>query len=330
MSLETKEVCIAVIGTGGVGSVFINQLANLHKTYPVSLRLIYIAMVDKALYHSNYSNINIGTAVNTMEKKGVAPPNFSSVIDYLKGAPGRVIVGDNTSSYELWESITNAAKEGDSFIFHESSVGAGMPAISILQEMVKTGDEITRIEGVFSGTMSHLFYNYSTTSGNSGGNWFETVRQAKNLGYTEPDPRDDLNGLDVARKVTIPARIAGCPIESPTSFPVESLILKELESTKRGDVFLQKLPAFDQQMQDRKLKAEKQGKVLCYIDSVDMALGKATVGLQMLDKSYLIANLKGSNNLISFYTKRYNQLPLIIRGAGAGVNVTAIGITGDC
>ncbi|KAM5359528.1 hypothetical protein ACJA88_015106 [Fusarium oxysporum] len=273
MSLETKEVCIAVIGTGGVGSVFINQLANLHKTYPVSLRLIYIAMVDKALYHSNYSNINIGTAVNTMEKKGVAPPNFSSVIDYLKGAPGRVIVGDNTSSYELWESITNAAKEGDSFIFHESSVGAGMPAISILQEMVKTGDEITRIEGVFSGTMSHLFYNYSTTSGNSGGNWFETVRQAKNLGYTEPDPRDDLNGLDVARKVTIPARIAGCPIESPTSFPVESLILKELESTKRGDVFLQKLPAFDQQMQDRKLKAEKQGKVLCYIDSVDIALG---------------------------------------------------------
>ncbi|KAJ4135337.1 Homoserine dehydrogenase [Fusarium oxysporum] len=181
-----------------------------------------------------------------MEKKGVAPPNFSSVINYLKGAPGRVIVGDNTSSYELWESITNAAKEGDSFIFYESSVGAGMPAISILQEMVETGDEITCIEGVFSGTISYLFYNYSTTSGNSGGNWSETIRQAKNLGYTEPDPRNNLNSLDVTCKVTIPARIAGCPIKSPTSFPVEPLILKELESTKRGNIFLQKLLAFNQ------------------------------------------------------------------------------------
>ncbi|RKK72729.1 hypothetical protein BFJ70_g15469 [Fusarium oxysporum] len=208
-----------------------------------------------------------------MEKKGVAPPNFSSVLDYLKGAPGRVIVGDNTSSYELWESITNAAKEGDSFVFHESSVGAGMPAISILQEMVKTGNEITRIEGIFSGTISHLFHNYSTTSGNSGGNWSETVCQAKNLGYTEPDLRDDLNSLNVARKVTILACIAGCPIESPTSYPVESLIPKELELPTRGDVFLQKLPAFNQQMQDRKLKAEKQGKVLCYINSIDIASG---------------------------------------------------------
>lgn len=314
-------------------------------------------MVDKALHYADYREIDIPTAVEAMEKHGAQPPSFSTVVNFLKDAPRPIIMADNTSSqgladmypeflrngisivtpnkkafsasYKLWKNIMEAAEAHESFIYHESSVGAGMPIISTLKDMVETGDQITRIEGVFSGTLSFLFNQYSSIDGSQGGEWSETVRLAKELGYTEPDPRDDLNGLDVARKVTILSRVAGCPIESPKSFPVESLIPKELESMMSADEFLDKLADFDHHMKGRRHAAHSVGKVLRYIGSVDIATGKAEVGVQIVDKSHPAANLKGSDNIISIYTKRYGALPLTIRGAGAGGDVTAMGVTGD-
>lgn len=194
--------------------------------------------------------------------------------------------------------------------------------------MVDTGDEVTKIEGVFSGTMSFLFNSFAPVEG-SGGQWSAEVKKAKDLGYTEPDPRDDLNGLDVARKLTILARLAGLPVESPTSFPVQSLIPKELESVASGDEFLQRLPEFDSQMEETKIAAQKQGKVVRFVGSIDVATKAVKVGLEMFDKSHPIAALKGSDNIISFYTKRYGANPLIIQGAGAGGEVTAMGVTSD-
>jgi homoserine dehydrogenase len=193
---------------------------------------------------------------------------------------------------------------------------------------VETGDEVTKIEGVFSGTMSFLFNSFAPTSG-AGGKWSAEVAKAKGLGYTEPDPRDDLNGLDVARKLTILARLAGLPIESPTSFPVQSLIPKELESVGSGEEFLEKLPAFDAQMEETKAAAEKEGKVVRFVGSIDVAAKQVKVGLEKFDLSHPIAALKGSDNIISFYTKRYGSNPLIIQGAGAGGEVTAMGVTSD-
>jgi homoserine dehydrogenase len=274
-------------------------------------------------------------------------------------APGKVVLVDNTSSqdvadayldflekgisivtpnkkafsgsYTLWQSIFTAASNGTGsggYIYHESSVGAGLPVISTLKDLVETGDEVIRIEGVFSGTMSFLFNSFQPTSG-GGGKFSAEVKTAKEKGFTEPDPRDDLNGLDVARKLTILARLAGLDVESPTSFPVESLIPKELESCSSGDEFLSRLPEFDGQMDELKASAEKEGKVVRFVGSVDVPKGAVKVGLEKFDKSHPIAALKGSDNIIAFYTKRYGDNPLIIQGAGAGGDVTAMGVTAD-
>lgn len=212
-------------------------------------------------------------------------------------------------------------------MYYESSVGAGLPVISTLKELVDTGDSVTKIEGVFSGTMSFLFNSFSPTEG-SGGKWSTEVIKAKELGYTEPDPRDDLNGLDVARKLTILARLVGIEVESPTSFPVQSLIPKELESVASGDEFLQKIPEFDARMEDIKIAAEKEGKVVRFVGSIDVAKKEVKVGLEKFDRSHPIAALKGSDNIISFTSARYPS-PLIVQGAGAGGEVTAMGVTGD-
>jgi homoserine dehydrogenase len=282
--------------------------------------------------------------------------SVSEAIAFLAAAPAKAILVDNTSSqdvadqypqvlskgvsivtpnkkafsgsYTLWQDIFSAAASTGAKVYHESSVGAGLPVISTLKDLVDTGDEVTRIEGVFSGTMSFLFNSFAPTEG-SGGKWSAEVTKAKELGYTEPDPRDDLNGLDVARKLTILARLAGLPVESPTSFPVQSLIPKELESVASGDEFLQKLTQFDSQMEETKVAAEKEGKVVRFVGSIDVAKKGVKVGLEKFDPSHPIAALKGSDNIISFYTKRYGANPLIIQGAGAGGEVTAMGVTAD-
>lgn len=159
------------------------------------------------------------------------------------------------------------------------------------------------------------------------------MSQAKELGYTEPDPRDDLNGMDVARKLTILARLAGLEVARPDAFPIESLIPSELASLPSSAdgiaQFMARLPEFDAQMSSVKDGAEKEGKVVRYVGSIDVATKTVKVGLQYFDKDSAIAGLKGSDNIISFYTKRYGSNPLIVQGAGAGGDVTAMGVSAD-
>ncbi|KAK3941607.1 homoserine dehydrogenase-domain-containing protein [Diplogelasinospora grovesii] len=355
-----RQVLVAVIGAGGVGKCFLSQLEFLAKKRPSpKLVLSYICTSKKAVYNDDYSDVGLSSDVlSTLASSSKAPLSLPKLLDYLVKSDSKAVLIDNTSSQDvadaypmflargisvvtpnkkafsgsrqLWIDIFNVsgAYPGAGHVFHESSVGAGLPVISTLKDLVQTGDEVTKIEGVFSGTMSFLFNSFAPTSG-SGGKWSEEVKKAKELGYTEPDPRDDLNGLDVARKLTILGRLAGLPIESPTSFPVQSLIPKELESVASGDEFLQKLPEFDSQMEEIKTAAEKEGKVVRFVGSIDMATKEVKVGLEKFDRSHPIAGLKGSNNMISFYTKRYGDSPLIIQGAGAGGEVTAMGVTSD-
>ncbi|OIW25299.1 hypothetical protein CONLIGDRAFT_656947 [Coniochaeta ligniaria NRRL 30616] len=355
--MTSKQVLIAIIGAGGVGKCFLSQLEVLARKRPSpQLSLCYICTSKKALYSSDYSAIATDSALSTLGSSSQTPLELPKLADYLASAQSKAILIDNTSSqdvadaypqflsrgvsivtpnkkafsgsYKLWQDIFAAAAESGAKVYHESSVGAGLPVISTLKDLVDTGDEVTKIEGVFSGTMSFLFNSFAPTSG-SGGKWSVEVKKAKELGYTEPDPRDDLNGLDVARKLTILARLAGLPVESPTSFPVQSLIPKELESVSSGDEFLQRLPEFDSQMEETKAAAEKEGKVVRFVGSIDVATKQVKVGLEKFDRSHPIAALKGSDNIISFYTKRYGSNPLIIQGAGAGGEVTAMGVTSD-
>jgi homoserine dehydrogenase len=349
-------------GVGGVGTAFLNQLARL----PNAPQLILLARSTQTLLAPTpaYSpaipagDWKAAAESPSLTKSGPLSPE--EIASYLSSAPGRSILVDNTSdptlasSYpvflrkgisivtpnkkgfssdlSLWKEIFAAAAEGKALVYHESTVGAGLPVISTLRDLVATGDEVTRIEGVFSGTLSFLFNTFAPVSG-EGGAWSEVVAQAKELGYTEPDPRDDLNGMDVARKLTILARIAGLEVERPDAFPIESLIpaeLAALPSTADGIAqFMTELPKFDAQMAAIKEGAEKQGKVVRYVGSVDVLTKEVRVGLQQFDKDSAIAGLKGSDNIISFYTKRYGSNPLIVQGAGAGGEVTAHGVTAD-
>ena len=340
-----------------MGKCFLSQLEQLAARRPSpKLVLTYICTSKKALYSTDHVAISIGGVSSALASSQQAPLALPKLADFLATSGSKTVLIDNTSSqdvadayplflsrgisivtpnkkafsgsYKLWQDIFAAAAQSGAKVYHESSVGAGLPVISTLKDLVETGDEVTKIEGVFSGTMSFLFNSFAPTSG-SGGKWSAEVKKAKELGYTEPDPRDDLNGLDVARKLTILARLAGLPVESPTAFPVQSLIPKELESVASGDEFLEKLPAFDAQMEETKAAAEKEGKVVRFVGSIDVANKQVKVGLEKFDLSHPIAALKGSDNIISFYTKRYGSNPLIIQGAGAGGDVTAMGVTSD-
>ncbi|KAG9192057.1 bifunctional aspartokinase/homoserine dehydrogenase 1 [Alternaria panax] len=358
-----RQVFIAVVGAGGVGTAFLSQLSALSKrlsqspSSPYYLSLIWLSTSKKAVYHADYKSLSNWES----ELQNTANPTLPlpQLCEYLQKAPGKVVLVDNTSnqdvadsypsflnkgisivtpnkkafsgSYGLWTQIFDAAGNGNGaggYIFHESSVGAGLPVISTLKDLVETGDQVTKIEGVFSGTMSFLFNSFQPLGG-GGGRFSAEVTSAKEKGYTEPDARDDLNGLDVARKLTILARLAGLKVESPTSFPVQSLIPKELESCSSGDEFLEKLPQYDDQMEKLKAEAEQEGKVIRFVGSVDVPNNKVKVGLEKFDTSHPIAALKGSDNIIAFYTKRYGDNPLIIQGAGAGGEVTAMGVTAD-
>ena len=202
-----------------------------------------------------------------------------------------------------------------------------MPIIGPLRDLVATGDKVETIEGIFSGTLSYIFNEFSTTEA-SDVKFSDVVKVAKDLGYTEPDPRDDLNGLDVARKVTILARISGFNVESPTSFPVESLIPKQLESVESSDEFMQKLPEFDGVIQKVKDAALAENKVLRFVGKVDFKNNKVSVEIGKYGFDHPFASLKGSDNVVAFKTERYPN-PLIIQGAGAGAEVTAHGVLAD-
>lgn len=163
--------------------------------------------------------------------------------------------------------------------------------------------------------MSFLFNNFAPVAG-QGGKWSHEVLKAKEAGFTEPDPRDDLNGIDVARKLVILARLVGLRVESTDSFPVQSLIPAELEGVQSAEVFMERLGEFDKQMDEVKNEAVLEGKVVRFVGSVDVGRKALKVGLEKFDKAHPIAGLEGSDNIVSFYTERYGDYPLVVRGAG--------------
>ena len=178
--------------------------------------------------------------------------------------------------------------------------------------------------------MSFLFNSFNPVdlSEDRGEKWSDIVAKAKEAGFTEPDPRDDLSGMDVARKLTILGRLAGLKIKGPDSFPVQSLIPKALESAKDADEFMRKLPEYDSEMEEYKKKAAAAGNVVRYVGSIDFKTQEVKVALEMVAKDSAIGGMKGSGNMVSFQTERYPD-PLTVQGAGAGGAVTAAGVAGD-
>ena len=202
----------------------------------------------------------------------------------------------------------------------ESTVGAGLPVMAALRDLIATGDTVTAIQGCLSGTLGFL-----CTRLEQGVAYSTAVMEAKQLGYTEPDPRQDLSGLDVARKAVILARTAGIPLEMD-DLPIEKLYSDALAEASLED-FLTNMHTLDESFNQRLQPALANGKVPRYVARIS-AEG-AAVGLEMVAKSSALGALQGPDNYIAFTTHRYGQNPLVIAGPGAGVPVTAAGVFSD-
>jgi aspartokinase/homoserine dehydrogenase 1 len=227
----------------------------------------------------------------------------------------------NSAAYDDYERVKEARRGAGTHYLYEATVGAGLPVIQTLRDLRETGDEIRRIEGMFSGTLAYLFNTWDGSQSFSA-----VVRQAKSLGYTEPDPRDDLSGMDVARKLIILAREMGLKTELG-EVQVESLVPGLL--TRCGvDEFLDRLNEFDEPMLARLREVRERGHVLRYVGSVD-SQGRAQVGLVELPRAHPFANIALTDNIVRFQTARYDQNPLIVQGPGAGPAVTAAGVFAD-
>ncbi len=220
-----------------------------------------------------------------------------------------------------YDALQQLGLHGSSHFFYETTVGAALPIISTLRDLIDTGDEVRSVQGIFSGTLAYLFNVYDGTTPFSA-----IVREARDSGFTEPDPRDDLSGMDVARKLTILARELGHKTELG-DFPVQSLVPDTLVNCSI-DEFLDQLADHDDAMKALFEDAQRAGKQLRYIGRLD-ASGNATVGLESVDASHPFSNINLTDNIVQFETDRYSANPLVVQGPGAGPEVTAGGIFGD-
>lgn len=228
----------------------------------------------------------------------------------------------NSGPLPYYDSLKEARRAAGTHYLYEATVGAGLPIMQTLRDLRETGDEVTSVEGIFSGTLAYLFNVYDGREPFS-----QIVRAAKAKGYTEPDPRDDLSGTDVARKLIILGREIGLKLEL-TDVEVESLVPAELAKCG-ADEFLDRLPEFDVRMAKRFAEADAAGEVLRYVGRLDAKAKRATVGLVRLPRRHTFANIALTDNVVRFATRRYCENPLVVQGPGAGPEVTAGGVFGD-
>jgi len=222
---------------------------------------------------------------------------------------------------ELYGKIVWAERSSNAKFLYETNVGAGLPIISTLNDLKNSGDRIVCIEGVLSGTLSYIFNELR-----KGGRFSEIVRKAKESGYTEPDPRDDLSGADFARKMLILGRALGYELEYE-DVECESLVPESCQGEMTAAEFLDRLATIDDWYVEEMESAAKEGKVIAYTG--ELKDGKASVGLKRVPLESPVAGLNGTENLVVFTTDRYLETPLVVKGPGAGGEVTAGGVFAD-
>jgi aspartokinase/homoserine dehydrogenase 1 len=349
--LSPHTISIGLVGPGAVGRVLLEQIAaerqRLLRDFKLDLRVRGLMTSKKMLLSEQgvpldgwkqaldasstpadiarfAEHLHVDHLPHTVILDCTADENVARhYAEWLKAGIHVVTPNKKANSGPLayYESLKDARKAGGSSYLYEATVGAGLPVISTLRDLRETGDKISSVEGIFSGTLAYLFNVYDGRKPFS-----EIVRDAKAKGYTEPDPRDDLSGTDFVRKVIILGREMGLKLEMK-DVEVESLIPPGLEKGTPED-FLANLPKYDGEMQKRFEAAAARGKVLRYMGRLT-ADGKASVGVRELDRAHAFANIALTDNVVRYATARYNTNPLIVQGPGAGPEVTAAGVFAD-
>ncbi len=352
--LSPHTVSIGLIGPGAVGRVLLEQIAaereRLLRDFKLDLRVRGIMTSKKMLLSEQGVDINGTGNWRAALDASTTAADIAKFVDHLHvdHLPHTVIIDctadegvarhyadwlkagihvvtpnkkANSGPLDYYESLKAARRHGGSSYLYEATVGAGLPVISTLRDLRETGDKLSSVEGIFSGTLAYLFNVYDGTKPFS-----EIVKDAKAKGFTEPDPRDDLSGTDFVRKVIILGREMGLKLEMK-DVEVESLIPPGLEKGSIDD-FLAKLPQYDGEMKKRFDAAAAKGKVLRYMGRLT-ADGKASVGVRELDRTHAFANIALTDNVVRYATARYNTNPLIVQGPGAGPEVTAAGVFAD-
>jgi aspartokinase/homoserine dehydrogenase 1 len=344
-----KQVNLFVAGTGNVGGKLMAQLKQqqqyLQENLRLQIRVVGMANSRKMVF--NDEGIDLATWKEELDKGQpmelqqfvdiirtknlrnsvfadvTANDRVAQVYDQLLSKSISVVACNKvaaSSSYDYYKKLKDLAREYNALFQFETNVGAGLPVIGTLNDLMRSGDVVNRIEAVLSGTLNFVFNNY-----NGKKTFAEIVKQAQDEGYTEPDPRLDLGGTDVMRKIMILARETGERIEmddiANNSFMPPSCM--------QGTVadFYEEMARQENHFKQIYEQAEKSGKKLKFVARYEN--GKAAVGLQHVDPQSDFFHLYGKDNVVLFYTNRYVDQPLVVKGAGAGAEVTASGVFAD-
>ena len=347
---KIKHIDAFIIGCGTVGGALINQIKEqqpvLLNEYNIDLKIYGIANRSTFMMNENgidlmewsdllnkskqlYSLNNLHQFIRDNQLKNPiivdCTGSRSVALEYDNFfAHGMHIITANKiangESIDYYLKIRKTAKKFNKRFQYETNIGAGLPVIEPLQKLLKAGDLINKFEGILSGSLSYIFGEL-----HSGLSLSQATLKAKKLGYTEPDPREDLNGLDVARKILIVAREVGMEINL-SDVEVESVLPMEYENLSSSE-FLQRLPELDSVFEKRVRKAEEEDEVLRYVAT--LIDGKCKVSIESLPKSNPLYGVMDGENVLAFYSRYYQPKPLVIKGYGAGPAVTAAGVFSD-
>ena len=345
-----KRLDLVVIGVGNIGGALLRQLKQQrHYLLSRGFDVRVVAVANSRKYAISASGIDLGSWARALgaSRRRMDPGDLARAIQGLELTNAAVVdctadpsIVDaypafidanlhvitpnkraNALPWTQYRALMDQMARRQKHFFYEANVGAGLPIMSTLRDLIASGDEILKIEGILSGTLSYLFNTFDGTTPFSA-----LVREAHRVGFTEPDPRDDLSGQDVARKLLILARESGLKMEL-SDVEVESLVPRALRSMKFSGKFFTALERYDGDVAARVERARRRGSVLRYVGTLER--GRARAGLREFPAAHPVASAKGSDNVIAFTTKRYRRTPLVVQGPGAGADVTAMGVFSD-
>lgn len=347
---NTKQLNLFVMGIGNVGEKFIEQIAQqkkfLKENLKINVRVIALANSKKMIFNEdgidlknwkqeveNGKKSSIQEFINKVKELNLRNSIFVDITanydvanvyaQFLKMSVGVVTCNKIacSSEYENYKNLKELSRKYNAPFLFETNVGAGLPIIDTLKNLIASGDKVTKIDAVLSGSLNFIFNNFSETY-----NFHDVVKQAGVEGYTEPDPKIDLSGVDVARKILILIRESGYKMEME-NIENNCFLPDECMQTTTNEDFFKSLTKHEKHFNNLLKEAKEKESRIKFVAQFDN--GKASVGLQFIPKESPFYNLEGKDNIVQFFTERYVDQPLIIKGAGAGAAVTASGIFAD-